>query len=97
MDSVIFLRGAQRDYDESCDWYAERSDSALIGFQTAVETVLREIVENPERWAYCDERHRYRQLKRYPYLIVYRFEDNRVIVVAVAHAKRRPGYWSGRE
>ncbi|NLZ02121.1 MAG: hypothetical protein GXY25_16495 [Pirellulaceae bacterium] len=28
-----------------------------------------------------------------PFRIVYRVVDHRVLVVAIAHAKRHPGYW----
>jgi hypothetical protein len=33
---------------------------------------------------------------RFPYLVPYREEPSRIFVVAVAHAKRRPGYWKKR-
>jgi plasmid stabilization system protein ParE len=39
-----------------------------------------------------------RQLKvrGFPYLVAYRIRPGDVYVVAVAHAKRRPGYWRHR-
>lgn len=37
------------------------------------------------------------RLNRFPYLVVYlELTPDRVLVVAVAHAKRRPGYWRRR-
>ena len=97
MDSVSFLREAQNEFDESLAWYLERSESAADGFEEAVERAVQEIVEHPERWAFIDDRHRYRMLRRYPYLIVYRVDADMVIVVAIAHSKRRPEYWANRE
>jgi toxin ParE1/3/4 len=35
-------------------------------------------------------------LKRFPYLIFYRETDTDIRVVAVAHCKRKPGYWKNR-
>jgi plasmid stabilization system protein ParE len=35
-------------------------------------------------------------LKRYPFIIVYRIAADRIEIVAVAHGKRRPGYWRRR-
>ena len=35
-------------------------------------------------------------VKRFPFRIVFRVVENRILVVAVAHAKRRPGYWKDR-
>jgi len=35
-------------------------------------------------------------LRRFPYFLVYRVEPERVVIVAVAHAHQRPGYWKDR-
>ena len=35
-------------------------------------------------------------LNRFPYSVVYRTDDQRIVIVAVAHAHRRPAYWRGR-
>jgi plasmid stabilization system protein ParE len=32
----------------------------------------------------------------HPYTIVYRIVNDEIIVVAVAHQRRRPWYWRGR-
>jgi plasmid stabilization system protein ParE len=33
---------------------------------------------------------------RFPYQVVYRVRPDAVVIVAIAHAKRRPGYWMDR-
>lgn len=35
-------------------------------------------------------------LKRFPFHVIYRAEATRIVVLAVAHQRRRPGYWAGR-
>jgi toxin ParE1/3/4 len=35
-------------------------------------------------------------LSRFPYSIVFRERLHDIQIIAVAHAKRRPGYWSNR-
>lgn len=35
-------------------------------------------------------------LRRFPFFVVFREVADRVQIVAVAHARRRPGYWLGR-
>jgi hypothetical protein len=32
----------------------------------------------------------------FPYQIVYRLRPAEIVIVAVAHLKRRPGYWKNR-
>ena len=39
---------------------------------------------------------RRRMLNRFPYGLLYAVEADRIIVVAVMHLHRRPGYWKDR-
>jgi plasmid stabilization system protein ParE len=96
MASVTFLPAATADYEEAYGWYRARSIRAAARFEDAVEQTLSQIAEAPARWPFCDPRHRQHLLRRYPYSIVYRVEAESVIVVAIAHARRRFGYWTGR-
>ena len=96
MKPVDYLPGARRDFDESFDWYAERSAVAVGRFTTAVDAALREIAADPERFSRIDAHHHGCTVKRFPFRIVDRIEPTKILVVTVAHAKRRPGYWKRR-
>jgi plasmid stabilization system protein ParE len=96
MKPVDFLTGARLDFDASFDWYADRSAIAAKRFSIAVEAALRRIAHHPEQFARIDARHRECLVRRFPFRIVFRVEVSRIVVVAVAHAKRRPGFWKGR-
>ncbi len=39
---------------------------------------------------------RKRVLGRFPFTIHFRFDAREIVIMAVAHQKRRPGYWSRR-
>ncbi len=39
---------------------------------------------------------RRRFIRRFPYYILYRVSDEEILIVAIAHRRRRPGYWRGR-
>ncbi len=43
-----------------------------------------------------DHRHRRGLLRRFPYSVIYRVEPEGILVVAVAHSRRRASYWRGR-
>ena len=96
MRPVEYLPGARRDFDESFDWYAERSVRAAARFAGAVDATLGKVAANPTQFASPDGVHRECPIKKFPYRVVYRIVENRVLVVAIAHAKRQPAYWSGR-
>jgi plasmid stabilization system protein ParE len=93
---VDYLAAARRDFDEAFDWYAARSSDAAVGFVNEVNTALARMASDPERFAAVDNQHRQCPVSRYPFRIIYRVSGERVLVVAIAHAKRRPGYWKDR-
>jgi plasmid stabilization system protein ParE len=65
-------------------------------FDTEFDKALEAISANPSRFPLCDERHRFYLMDRYPYQVIYREDVDGVVIIAVAHAKRRPRYWAGR-
>jgi toxin ParE1/3/4 len=93
---VEYLEGAREDFDESFDYYRNRSAGAGLGFTAAVDEAIDQILANPGRFPFTHGGCRYSALHRYPFRIVFRDETDRVVIVAVAHAKRRPDYWHGR-
>jgi plasmid stabilization system protein ParE len=96
MVDVAVAAGAEQDYAEALAWYAERSVRAAEGFEAEVDAALELIGADPLRFPRCDDTHRFCLLRRYPFQIIYRNASSGVLVVAIAHAKRRPGYWEDR-
>jgi plasmid stabilization system protein ParE len=87
---------AEREYTEALCWYAERSQTAAEGFDAEFDKALAAIRANPGGYPACDSQHRFYLMDRYPFQIIYREELDEVVVIAVAHAKRRPRYWAKR-
>jgi hypothetical protein len=56
-----------------------------------VEHALAKITADPRRFPVLGAKFQACSVERYPYQIVYRLDPHRVLVIAVAHAKRRPG------
>lgn len=93
---VDFHPEATAELEQSAGWYAERSGVAAQDFLVAVDLVITSIVDDPARFAKIDEVHRSSSVSRFPFQIVFRHDESRVVIIAVAHAKRRPGYWRQR-
>lgn len=93
---IDYLPGARRDFDESFDWYAARSTRAAQRFVAAVDAALTSLANDPMRFTGPDGVHRECPVKKFPFRIVYRVVDDGVLIVAVANAKRRLGYWRNR-
>ena len=77
-------------------WYFERSPLSAVAFAHEVEHAASRIREAPERNPLAEHGTRKFVLQRFPFNIFYRARDNEIVIVAVAHQKRRPGYWSDR-
>ena len=94
--TLEYLDAALAEAEEAARWYAERSPVAASRFVSEIEAAAQAIAEAPN--ACPPYRHGTRRflLRRFPYSLVYRVEPTRLIVVAVAHAHRRPGYWAQR-
>lgn len=77
-------------------WYEARSLLAAMAFVAEPDLAVRRIGDNPEGWpTYVHGTRRY-LMRRFPFAVVYRRAGAMIEVVAVAHARRRPGYWRNR-
>ena len=77
-------------------WYAERDPRVSTRFVEELEATLERIVESPNLWPKSVDDTRRVPLTLFPYLVHFRDEPTRILVVAIAHAKQNPGYWRGR-
>lgn len=92
---------AQAELVADVDWYDERAVGVGERFEIAVRAAIDAAVDSPESWAVWPgwEREpvvRSKGVSDFPYRIVYLVHDDLLVIVAVAHAKRRPGYWRER-
>lgn len=94
--SVVFHPDSVEEAQAARLWYAERSQSSADSFLAELDQGVESISEAPERWPlFVHDTRRY-LFRRFPFQIVYRVAKDRVEVVAVAHGRRRPGYWRPR-
>jgi plasmid stabilization system protein ParE len=91
-----YLAEALEEAEAAARWYAERSSTASAAFTDEVDAAESAIARLPDAWPRFDHDTRRYLLRRFPFSIVYRVEERRILIVAVAHARRRPGYWSSR-
>jgi len=77
-------------------WYRERNETAAMRFRRELDRAVALIAERPEAAPpYVGNTRRF-LLRRFPFFVVYRVFSQRLQVVAVAHARRRPHYWLQR-
>jgi len=81
----------------AAEYYAEVGPAVAEAFELEFRRAVVFILENPRASAVVgDGSTRRLQLRRFPWLIIYSFEADMVEILAIAHTRRRPGYWSDR-
>jgi len=91
-----YLEEALEEAEAAARWYTERSAVAAVAFTEEMDAAETAIQRLPEAWPSYDETTRRYLLRRFPFSVVYRVEPSRILIVAVAHGRRRPGYWRSR-
>lgn len=93
---IQFHELAEKEMIDSRDFY----DNLVWGlgkkFIIDVEFALQQIETIPFAFPLKFTEYRIALLRRFPYSIIYRVETERIIVLAVAHQKRKPFYWADR-
>jgi plasmid stabilization system protein ParE len=87
---------AQQEISEAFDWYFKRNSEVAAAFLTEIGTSLAQIASQPHLYPIYTKNTRRRVLVKFPYSVIFQEKDDIILVVAVAHAKRRPRYWRGR-
>jgi plasmid stabilization system protein ParE len=87
---------AQEEINEAFEWYFKRSPEAAEAFLAEIGTCLKKIVSHPQIHSPYTRHTRRGMLAKFPYSVIFLEKDEIILIVAVAHAKRRPGYWARR-
>jgi plasmid stabilization system protein ParE len=100
---VVLHPEARREFRRAALWYEERSPGLGDDFVGAVSAILDRIGQRPrsfppwpEALTAGHEPIRRAVVRRFPYVLAFEVHPDHILVLAVAHAKRRPSYWSGR-
>ncbi len=88
---------ALTEYAEAVQYYAEQRVEVAQSFIDAIEDAVYRIRESPTRYSVIDETIRRCMTRRFPYGILYTMEQDYILILAVMHCSREPGYWKSRK
>ncbi len=98
MKQIELHSAAQAEVDEAFTYYERERPGLGLEFLAEVEAEVAQIRRNPQlRGRYQQTEFRKSALHRFPYVLFYREREETIWIAAVAHAKRRPGYWMRRK
>lgn len=96
-----FHEEAVEDARDAFEWYAKRSQRTAEQFADLFEEAAVGIVRNPKSFSLVEEKNlrgEFRRciLKKFKFSIIFQVGKEVLLVVAVAHPSRDPGYWMRR-
>jgi toxin ParE2 len=93
---VRFERAARLELEEAAHWYETSRPGLAAEFLDEFDRGIQRISDAPNAWHPLEQGLRRYRLRRFPYGIIYAIHDGEILIVAVAHLHRRPGYWHTR-
>ena len=87
---------ALEEYEAAARYYSQQQPGLDLHFIRCVEDAVHAIAKDPLRWRCFDEDVRRCLTRVFPYGVWYTVEPDFVLIVAVAHCSRKPGYWKHR-
>ncbi len=87
---------ALAEYEQAAVHYAGCQDGLGLRFVSSVEAALRRLAAAPSRGRIVEQDVRRCLTKVFPYAILYTVEADFILIVAVMHCHREPGYWHQR-
>ena len=93
---VYFFEEAEEEMDVAFRWY----ENQVVGLGYAFLGFIDDAVAIIKMFPYGCERAqgelRKCLLRRFPYSLIYGVDKGNIVIVAVAHSKKKPGYWQKR-
>ena len=96
MKRVRLLAAAEQEMRDAISFYEQQARHLGRELHAAILSARRDVGKNPERWSALGPGVRRRLVHHFPYALVYRVEPEEVVVIAIMHLSRRPGYWHDR-
>ncbi len=89
---------AEEELAAAAEWYEARRMGLGVDFVASIDVAVEELLAAPLSYPawWPDRPYRKKVVRRFPYVIFFTFHDDTVFVVAIAHARRGPGYWVER-
>lgn len=94
--TVEFIDEAIKELSETALWYESKEAGLGTRFRDEISHVASRVKEDPLLWRERDGGYRRVNCPVFPYFIAYIIRAEKIIIVAVGHGHRKPGYWKSR-
>jgi plasmid stabilization system protein ParE len=93
---IEVLPQAEAEAREAFLWYFDRSPIAADTFRVELFDAIDGLAATAKDWPEDEDGNRRYHLRHFPYTVMYEVLGEKVTIFAIAHQRRRPGYWQDR-
>ena len=94
--NIYFISPSDKELDDAFNYYEEQLQGLGYQFLEHIENTIALIQKAPLAWRKISTNTRRINVKQFPYLILYIFENDTIFVTCIAHAHRDPKYYLSR-
>ena len=96
--TLVVRATAQAEIEEAANWYEQREVDVGATFVAAVDATFDRMIAAPLQFPLIRDGEPFRRalVEHFPYHVFFEMVAPRLVVLAVAHERRRPGYWRAR-
>jgi plasmid stabilization system protein ParE len=91
-----FLSPAEDEMSEAALFYEAATIGLGTDFLTDIQQRIDALRQFPKTGTPITPELRRMLLHRFPFSIIYSEETNAIVIVSIAHHRKRPGYWQSR-
>ncbi len=100
--SFRLLAPARRELKQDAAWYECRQAGLGERFLDSVRQAFQRIVDDPQSLPRDVTKRSHRDIRRcavsgFSYQVIFEIRPDELVVLAITHGSRRPGYWSRRK
>lgn len=93
---IEFLPEADEEFREAARYYESEAAGVGVAFVVAVHQAVGEMTDAPLAAQIIRSGIRRKVMRNFPYNLYYALEADTIVIVSVAHQRRRPSYWHAR-
>lgn len=91
-----FLRPAEAEVDQAVAYFDQQRQGLGERFEQDLRNTIRFIIQHPLTGHPLTKFVRKFRLHTFRYNVIYAIDGDEIVIIAVAHHRRRPGYWRSR-
>ncbi len=94
--TLIWNGDAEGEFSDAAAYYDQQDDGLGDRFAAHIQATIARILSNPFLPRCFDDECRKVKADKFPYMVIYLVEGERVQIISVMHTSRHPDYWKSR-